>query len=59
MEHFYVQSDLNQIGRGYAEIFNNRTRAYTAATHLTEVLQRDATLGQLPITALVLGSVPN
>jgi hypothetical protein len=42
-----TENDLNTIGSEFPDIFNNRTRAYTAAIHLTEIKQRDAALGQV------------
>lgn len=41
-----LEQDLNVIGREYPEVFNDRSRTLLAAIHLSELRQRDATLGQ-------------
>lgn len=54
-QHAYQQirleNDLQTIGREFPEVFNDQTRAITAAVHLSQIRQRDAATGQnrLPI----------
>jgi len=46
-----LENDLQTIGREFPEVFNDQTRAITAAVHLSQIRQRDAATGQsrLPI----------
>lgn len=46
MAQIQFHANLNQVGAEYPDIFQDETRAYVAAIHLTKLRQQDAMLGR-------------